>query len=548
MCSVKKILESYYQQVISLSPPGKNPKIGERQAATLLHRAIVDGTLESGREGIVQKLNSKDKKIAYNSYLKWRKKKSKMLDNHLEMSNFLVYRYQDTFSRLIIEDGWNLVGDIENPILLIKKDSYSDLFPGEEEKIFEIVPRTIKYNSIHYLSISEKGKIHTSGGNSETINFYYHSYPLHEKNCFPQMIQKKDLIKICPVKKLISFLKGLSMFSDRSLDYKIRNIDFIFEDPNLDLFSLSREIARLYFCIHDQKYHLKNKYFNNDKVLKKFFNLDRIFKMKPPWKKNIDFNKIKNFLKVLLIKMIEILIPKLEPVTELSNLDTSLFSLSPILIKEWEKSPKDPSNRFIKEWLSSCDTNKLASYFETPNRGVEKLKIFPGVIEKIIKIPQKGNEWLQIYSGEDNNTMKKVSKKNDPESLLVARYNLIRGNISETWVLDYLSKIHPDLIQIGIIGDDLSDSKKFFSPDGLLLKDNKIELIEVKSILGEPGLSPSFLRDYHLAKLQLSGTAKVINNINSEKIVEKGIGYFLFIFPDEQKNWIYQLHKVDYNL
>lgn len=555
------LLTAYFTQLIASSPPDKDPKIGERQAASLLYRALTDGVIEQPPGWNRRRLKQSGKRTCYRRYLVWRASAGKHLSNHLDLSNFLVYRYQDTFSRICVQDGsarWNLVGQKDDPILLVLKDGETPLFPGEEDKIKRLVPPDLKFGQIHYLSgVLMNGtltNVKSTGGGKESINSYFHTYHLHPENMFPPMIDKKSLTKIWGSQKIISLIKWVVPGEDDGLETKIERAWKVVRDSVTPRGWLLRELARIYFCATCPDYHTSSCYYNDQKMIEMFFQNQQVFGVDlPPTLKfdlEMELEESQKFAESLLSEMIDKLIPKPRRLGTLDYLDTSLFSIPSVLVKEWKKSPKRPTSLFVKKWLEAgYDPSKVGQYFASPPSGADELLKLPGIKEKVLLIPQRGSEWLEFYSRHfepENNSHRYVSDDMTPEEILAARYNLIRGNVAETWVLDYVEHYETSegcLAQVGMVkSEDL-----FYSPDGLLVNGQEIVPIEVKTIMGSPGLSASFLRDYDLARLQLRGVAKILNLGLHQPLTTRGLGYFLFIFQ-QNDGWRHDLYKVEYDL
>ena len=232
MENTKKLLTLYFAHLVASSPPGKKAKIGERQAASLLARALTDQIIEQHPSGdeMTKKLSHKNKRIAYRAYLGWREKEGLGLSNHLDLSNFLVYRFQDCFSRVSSSgEGvvWNLVGQADHPVMLVLKDSEKPLFPGEEDRLKKLLPK-IEYREINYLCGTESGEHlsnpKTTGGGKETLNSYVHTYHLHLENQkfgVRQLVSENSLTKIWASQKIISLIKGFFPATESSLEDKI---------------------------------------------------------------------------------------------------------------------------------------------------------------------------------------------------------------------------------------------------------------------------------------------------------------------------------------
>lgn len=560
--NAREILTVYFTHLVVSSPPGKEPKIGERQAATLLFRALSEGAIDQPDHRIgwnKNKLQQNGKRTAYRKYLEWRKDNGKNLSTHLDLSDFLIYRYQDTFSRICVQDGvarWNLVGQKDNPILLVLKDSDKPLFPGEEDKLERLVPPGLKFKHIHYLSGEQIDgtltNVKSTGGGKEIINCYFHTYHLHSENVQPSLIGQNCLTKVWGSQKIISLIKRVVTGKDECLESKIDRSWKLVRDPNTDRNELLRELARIYFCVTCPNYHTCQCYYNDPKMMELFFRNQQVFGVQLPpsleFDPGLELEESQKFLESLLSEMIDRLIPKLEHLDTLKHLDLSLFSLPSVLVKEWKKSPKHPSSMFIEKWLEfGYDPSNVGQYFMSPASGTDELLKLPGMKDKVSLIPQRGDEWLEFYSrhfDSDNNSLRQVNDDMTPREILTARYNLIRGNMAEAWVLDYVQHHEGDLAQVGMI----KDADRFYSPDGLLVRNGEIIPVEVKTIMGSPGLSSSFLRDYDLARLQLRGVAKILNSGLRQPLATRGLGYFLFIHRREDEDWCYDLYKVDYDL
>ncbi len=570
MSKTHAILTAYFTQLVVSSPPGKDPKIGERQAATLLFRALTEGVIDQPirKSGWKRnKLKQSGKRTAYRKYLEWRVDNRKRLSTHLDLSNFLIYRYQDTFSRICIQDGnvqWNLVGQKDDPVLLILKDSNKPLFPGEEDKLKYLIPVDLKFGQIHYISGDTMDKtltnVKSTGGGKEVINGYFHTYHLHPENVHPLMIGRSSLTKIWGSQKIISLIKKMVPGEEQSFESKIEQSWKVIRDSDTDRKWILKELARIYFCVTFSDYHTSSCYYDDCEVIEIFSRNQQVFGVELPstlkFDSELELGESQKFLESLLIEMIDKLIPKLEHLNTLKYLDPSLFSMPPVLVEEWKKSPKHPSPLFIKEWLEvGYDPAKVGQYFMSPSSGTDELLKLPGVKDKVSLMPQRGAEWLEFYSQHfvsENNSFRHISEDMPPQEILAARYNLIRGNMAETWVLDHVQhhETHEGhLAQVGMV----KSGKRFYSPDGLLVKGEKIVPVEVKTIMGSPGLSAPFLRDYDLARLQLCGVAEILNSGLEEPLTTKGLGYFLFIYRQdrqdrEDKGWCYDLYKVEYDL
>lgn len=559
-------LAVYFTLLVASAPPSQHPMIGERQAASLLFLALSEGIFDQPdkKSGWKKnKLKQNGKRAAYRKYLEWRSANQKNLSTHLDLSNFLVYRYQDIFSRICIQDQdggviWNMAGQKDDPILLILKDSDKPLFPGEEDKLLHIIPASLKFNHLHYLSgdmvDGALTNVKSTGGGKEVINSYFHTYHLHCENVYPLMIDHSSLTKIWSSQKFIALIKRMVAGEEETLENKIDQCLKMIRNQNTDRKWLLKELARIYFCDIFPDYHTSSCYYDDEILLEKFFRIEQVFGIEiPPILKTdreLEFEKSKKFLESLLSRMIDRLIPKMVKVDTLSDIDLSLFSLPSVLIEEWKKSPKHPTPLFVQKWLEfGYEPINVGQYFVSESSGTDQLLKLQGMKDKVSLIPQRGTEWLEFYSlhfEPENNSHRYISDDMTPQELLIARHNLIRGNIAETWVLDYIQhhETHEGhLAQVGMIKDD----EKFYSPDGLLVNEQEIVPIEVKTIMGCPGLTSSFFRDYDLARLQLLGVAGILNSKLEQPLATRGLGYFLFIHQPLGE-WCFDLYKVEYDL
>jgi hypothetical protein len=566
--AARALLIAFFTNLVDSSPPTDKPKIGERQAASLLCRAlkerIIDAPCHKVKNMIRQLGGKNSKRDAYLNYLSWRLKNRMNFSTHLELSDFLVYRYSDVFSRII---GWNLVGQEDEPVLLVMKDNGKPLFPGEEERLESSVQ--VVFQKIEYFYKDDSSK--ALGNNKDTLNGYIHTFDLHPENQENRFLTQDMTTKIWASQKIISLVKGFFLDGKSNFESKLDRIGEVIWGGKTDLKWLTRELARVYYCMIDPEYHHTPVYYRDRELEELFQSEGSVLGIEIPSifgnGKMENDTEIRKFLEVLLIELISKAIPKMEKVDILTSIDCSLFSIPPVLLEEWKKSPNHPTLSFAEEWIKNYGLEEIGQYFVSILEGIESLSQFPNLKEKMMLFPQRSKEWLDFYksnSSDKNNSFRKIEDGMTFEQILEARYNLVGGNIVETWVTGYIRDnldleipgnlgVNGELAQTGIvqlINPSERNKTIFCSPDGLVIQNQKIVPIEIKAIMGTPCMSSSFLRDYDLARLQLRNTANIINDGCIEPIVEKGFGFFLFIFPEDQKRsaWNYHLYRVEYDL
>lgn len=511
-------------------------------------------------------------------------------DNNLkydEFTNTIVNIYPEDYARLIYYNnepyhnifGCNLSSDTD---IIVMVDKISYLHPKDIKILTNYLEKKYKNIDVNLISINN-GTIQTLHGGNEIINMVLETYKLHD-NTHPCFFKEHDRVEILPLIKISTLSKfiidnGKKMFT---LDeYKIvrQNKKDVYQNG----------IDRLYLALKwIKKFSLKSVTDSNIGFWKSTFmkicqsllsdkNITNGIYTKESLA-NIfisEFTQFNECIKDILLKTHRGIIPLgiidqlIILVKELGEKVYPKYSnpviINPIVNKtnltdkiyyEFINSPINPSNIFISEWIKNYDIF-IEKQFIEENKNITYLKNFNELYDRIINVPQHSPEWKKLYSDTyvcgRNSGHKKLSPKCSKEDSIKLRYNLISGCIGENLVdnfFDFNNILNSNFIKIkvGMIVDNIAPGSNGSCPDLLLLDihTKKIIIVEIKTFQHKASYNSNFLREAILARKQIAKAANIINIYNN--IVNKGIIIYLFITPDEHKNYNKYIYDCRYEI
>lgn len=599
------------RQPFNMTPPDGEPLIGVRFAATLVGKALTDGDIERPHDWkqVVFDLSKKSKKRAYNDYLRWRRNYFGLFcfngldhNTHDGMSTYLTHKYKDEFAHLIrTPDGipiWNQFGcprtGNDYDVAILVNEVHKPLYPGEEESFIayfrnlEFVDPN-KEIDICYLSNKDES-FQTNKGGPETANIVFHSYKWHPQH-HPCIFTESDLVKVWTSDKLITISKFIM---DNAEDMMSPDVYNTFREHKhqvyhsgaerflltFDLFaqletdghyglwkSITMKLIQTYLTSVDPDYHLNPSHY--DKLL-----MSQEFGKHFPDKasdvescllyKTRDTGFPVGLKEFLLEKVYKPLFQSHYPMLSKEFIDIDPSLNNPTLLPDaiyqlFLTSPNKMPDGFAPLWFShygeSCSIGKE---FVEPCQNVEILMRFPTLWSRVLTMPQRSDEWMQAYH-HDYKTgraggIRVIPDEATPTQRLSRLYNLIMGATGEMIVSDNIdwSTLIGQPCQFASIGmiSQGGLGTQAYCPDGLLvLEDDTIVALEFKTIYdeSEPRDGTNFIREYNLARLQLGGAIRVINQDSPTPLATYGIVVFMFIYPHEG-GYNYRLHtnRIDY--
>lgn len=181
---------------------------------------------------------------------------------------------------------------------------------------------------------------------------------------------------------------------------------------------------------------------------------------------------------------------------------------SPVLVEEFAKSTERPTDVFVNEWLKKYGrVSDTINEFSVLDKHIGTLPDLPSDIAiRIMMANPRSPEWLVLlktYKCGRNSGL--VPTDGTPEDIIHDRYNLIRGIIVETAIMQKIewSKIILNSVPftIGMIVEDLTPGSRGCCPDLLLSTPDGVVVVEIKCILGNS--NSNFERAYSLATKQI---------------------------------------------
>jgi hypothetical protein len=449
---------------------------------------------------------------------------------------------------------------------------------------------TTKKIDICYIS-NVNGTFQTRKGGQETNNIIYHTYPLHDQHS-PCIISEQDLVEIDPSGKLISLSKFImdkaeDMMSDEDY-HKIRikktqdyhsgdkRFELTFEmlpyfnrDPTDKLWdecyagfwkSFTMKLVQTYLCAQDpQKYHCNGSHYTKPDMALLFGNdfpehqsdITNLLLYKN--NKTTGFpDETYQFMIELYRDIFNQYYPKL-PTNCFDFIPAENCTLLPTeLYQEFIISPKKPTSEFINLWKHHYGEDPSTDKrFIEPCQGTENIdyETYPTLKERILLMPQRSEEWKTAYH-QTYTCGRSAGKRVIPdtatfEEKLTLSYNLIMGCIGEMIVQktvswDVVVFAECKTATIGMIVErqpiDSDDHPIGQCPDQIIIADNEIIPVEIKTIYSEtePSNNNNFIREYNLAKRQLTRAVRLINHGSTTPLATLGVVAYLYIFPNKE--------------
>ncbi|NDB84064.1 MAG: hypothetical protein EB127_15310 [Alphaproteobacteria bacterium] len=236
---------------------------------------------------------------------------------------------------------------------------------------------------------------------------------------------------------------------------------------------------------------------------------------------------------------------------EAMNVDALSLCSTPLQMAFVSNPEMKPSDEFIRIWteLYGSDVNdgSFQNKFVSSNINVELLDNFPNLRERVLNMPQGTPEWIKAYNTYQcgrNSGHRQVSENATLSEYLMVRYNLIMGMFGERLVQELLTKLtttpNPDwatgaefyrilsnvtLVTVGMI---ISADGRGSCPDGLLVRNDEIIPVEIKTLNCEPIDNSAVRREFSLASKQLTQCVELLNESSPTRIATRGLMLFLF--------------------
>jgi hypothetical protein len=560
-------LTDYFYKNLSLRSKKRIPPIGKRFAGSLLKLALEENIIDRPPNWriYVTDLEKNTKRNSYEEYLEWRKNRNLDRADHFSMSRFLTYYYEDHFSKIEKNEKgkmiWNRHGSRLTPThqIVVLTTNQKQLFPGEEKIFRDYYYELTGEKNIKLRFISKtKNSFQTKKGGKELINQIYHTYSFHQQSHLC-IVRKENLVRIWVSDKIISVIK-------MAMQIEKKKVDFVYPTKIVSRDNLSREliinIVQTFLSSVREDYHLKQEIYTEEGILSLFG--EHFQDYLDQFKKLIHENRLSESLSKFILSLYDSL--EMEYLPSFSErrreiIPTNLTSIPSFLFKEWVSSPHKPSACFTNGWIRKYGSPYMEEQFVEECSNLHLLDNFPHLQGRVISIPQRSKDWVTLYrsnlyrnGSSGNGQLPPITENDSPEKILQKRFNLIRGNIGESLVLNELrtGKIIEDifgkkgeLISVGMISQG-GPKTKIFCPDGLIYFEENGELVpvEVKTVLSVPRINQVFLRDYNLSRLQLLGITEVFNTgCPIKKKIKRGIALYLFIYPKtiDGSSWRYDL-------
>jgi hypothetical protein len=379
---------------------------------------------------------------------------------------------------------------------------------------------------INILCIEDKRCIGKSKGGDETVNILLNTHKLHKQYYVYDI--EIDFVEVQLIDKLKCITKFIFDYIEFvCIDYKnfretkkilyregiesmmnyshkiLELIEFREEKNSFDFFkSIVMKILQLillrdnvYIYTKDELIEISEKYGLNREHIRYFLTRG----------KNGVFNM--NTFRQLYLIFIDILNTYFQSLhIELIKIDSfrNTTVLSDELFNEFVKSPNSCSDIFEREYERLYKDKSANNLFHIGVTPVEEILLPQDILDKhFIQLPQRSEEWikmLEIYKCGKNGA--------EIKDTMEGTYNLLRGAITESIILD---KFNPELlnlsgwkkVNVGLLVEDRKiDGSVGCSPDLLLVKDNKIITIEIKT-LTDISHNNSYYKKLDLAKKQL---------------------------------------------
>jgi hypothetical protein len=180
------------------------------------------------------------------------------------------------------------------------------------------------------------------------------------------------------------------------------------------------------------------------------------------------------------------------------------------LFREFIISPNVYTETFEKEWIEQNYEN-VNELFPINSTEIEKIKLPRHIIENhLYQISQRSDEWMKLMK-----CFKCGKSGADIKDTMTGKYNLIRGSITESIIIDLFD---PSQIQLfgwekvttGMIVENKEiPGSTGCSPDLLLVKDNMIIPVEIKT-LHDYNHNCDYYNKLELAQKQCQSVEKIL--------------------------------------
>ena len=213
------------------------------------------------------------------------------------------------------------------------------------------------------------------------------------------------------------------------------------------------------------------------------------------------------------IHTIDVFLPKLTL--------TNNTLLSDTLFNQFIESPNEPSDEFEQEFTRTYPTGEIGNLFPITHSGITDLILPPPIKEKFIQISQRTDEWLFLLTefyqcGKNSGIIKDT---------IEGRYNLLRGSITESLILEYFQPSMIGLstewqkIQVGLLVEEVGKKgARGCSPDLLLIRDNQLIPVEIKT-LHSSTRNKDYYRGRELAKKQCESVRNILDPENKYRLL-----------------------------
>ena len=549
--------------------------------------------IESDKVYLLKLLGGKKtKKIqGYTFYREWRRRVGLDKTDHKELSVFLTMLYVDEFSRIVMVDDiplYNIFGgengtDVD---VAVMRTNQKPLFPPDLVSLTEYLSKKLgcdpdKIDPV-FFSVNTRslpnGKIQksfaTDKGGKESINIVYHTYGSHEQE-HPCFFTEEDLIPVHPTDQIYAIGKWVFDKMKKFLGHeeykklakkkgdlylKVEGRHFfsceMMEkfDPNASFEtrrlwkSFVMKMSQVVIYDRNRKAHLdKDTYIKSGmaRIMSEYYPAMSVnFYDSLLYRDRLE-NKIPEWF---VCKMVEIyhqhymrLFPKIDP-AKLIPLPWSIpnpTTLDDLIFEYWKESPGVVNGKFADEWLKEYGLEKIGLQFQEECRNVHLLeKKWPEI--HVDTTAPRSVEWMRRYSEMYEtgwNTGITHPKPGSTDREIIQHHsNLIGGNMGEAIVSSMLEKIlserYPDLLGIVTVGmiSQGGPGTKAYCPDALAVFEKEIVPIEIKTFQSGPEIDATFYRGYSLARQQVLGAIRVLNEPYPEKPpAHFGLGVFLFL-------------------
>lgn len=222
--------------------------------------------------------------------------------------------------------------------------------------------------------------------------------------------------------------------------------------------------------------------------------------------------------------------------TALNVIGTKIFTDT--LVSEFAKSTLVPTEMFIDTWIAEYKGTWIVEYkgthltstLDTLNElsmtnghiGTLPLSLHSSVTDRIMMAIPRSPEWLNLlktYKCGRNSGLVPISPLSSMRDVIAARYNLVRGIIVETAILQKVEwgKIIPGAVPftIGMIVASTVPGSRGCCPDLLLYTDEGIIVVEIKCIVGNS--NSNFERAIDLATKQINTARELLGEASASK-------------------------------